>query len=379
MWAVGRCPPAARLRLLQAIHAFRNISNITVATPRAVIHIDLDAFFASVEVKKRPELAGAPVIVGGTGDPSSRGVVSAASYEARARGVRSGMALRKAKKLCPEAEFLPVDFEAYERESESFMEILRGYSPLVESFGLDEAFVEITAVEGPENFESAVAIAREMKRKIKRTLGLSASAGVAPNKLLAKIASSMEKPGGLFVIREGTETAVLHDLPVRALPGVGPKTESRLKTLGASTIGELADMQRAFLERNFGPNIGRTLYEHARGVDDSPVVPFHEPGSMSREVTFEHDTGDLYVIKETLYALTEDVAARLRRERYKAGTVTIKVRYSDFHTITRSRTVEEPTDSMNTIWGAALGLIEEVEFPKKIRLVGVKASGLVGG
>lgn len=342
---------------------------------RAVIHIDLDAFFASVEVKKRPELKGRPVIVGGSGDPASRGVVSAASYEARKYGVHSGMALKKAARLCPGAVFLPVDFASYERESERFMEILMSVSPTVESFGFDEAFVDVTEIV-KEDFDAAVTLANEIKARVKRELGLGSSAGVAQNKLLAKVASELRKPGGTFAIRTGDEAEVLRNLPVRRLPGVGPRTEAKLNRLGVRTIGELSGLPRQHLEAKFGPNLGRTLYEHSRGVDASPVVPFHEPGSMSREVTFDEDTGDVYIIKETLYALTEDVMARLKSSGYRARTVTIKVRYSDFKTLTRSTTLEASTDSLNDIWGSVLGLLEGIDFPKKIRLVGVKASNL---
>src|SRR3972149_1098725 len=275
---------------------------------RAVVHIDLDAFFASVELKKRPELKGKPVIVGGAGDPAKRGVVSAASYEARTYGVTSGMPLKTAKKLCPDGVFLPVDFESYEKESERFMAILREYSPLVESFGLDEAFLEIEP-RGPgqgqeqeqeqDLFPGAIAAARELKWRVRKELDLTASVGVGPNKLLAKMATEMKKPDGFFYIKERDAERILRNLPARRLPGVGPKTEARLKDLGINTVGELARTPLPRLERNFGPNIGKTLHEHSLGIDTSPVVPFYEPDSMSRELTFEEDTGDAHLIKET--------------------------------------------------------------------------------
>lgn len=346
---------------------------------RAVIHIDLDAFFASVELKKRPELKGRPVIVGGDGDPKKRGVVSAASYEARRFGVASGMPLKRAYKLCPEAVFLPVDFEAYEKESERFMEILRRYASLVESFGLDEAFIEVVAPAGADPFPIAIDLAREIKKRIKDELKLGASVGVASNKLLAKMSSEMNKPDGFFVMNEDEVEKTLRDMPVIKLWGVGKKTEERLKELGITTIGELARVPLQHLERNFGPNTGRTLHEHAKGIDSSPVVPFHEPESLSREVTFEEDTKDLYLIKETLYALTEDVTARLKSLRKKGKAVTIKIRYRDFKTITKSTAFEEATDSLNDIWPAALKLLETVDFAKEIRLVGVKVSNLIEG
>ena len=345
-------------------------------TPRAVIHVDLDAFFASVEIKKDPALKGRPVIVGADGDPKKRGVVSAASYEARKYGVHSGMALKKAYGLCPAAVFLPVDFGAYEKESERFMELLRDYSPLVESFGLDEAFIEVLSEQGADPFPNAVKIAGEIKERVRKDLRLTASVGVGPNKLVAKMACDMGKPDGFKVVYEKDVEKTLKDLPVIKLWGVGKKTEKRLLDLGIKTVGELARTPVRHLERNFGPATGATLHEHARGIDASPVVPFREPESFSREVTFEEDTGDIYIIKETLYALTEDVAARLKEAGRRAKTVTIKVRYSDFKTITRGTTFAEATGSLNDIWPAALKLLESVDFPKAIRLVGVKVSGL---
>lgn len=344
--------------------------------PRAVIHVDLDAFFASVEIKKDPSLKGRPVVVGADGDPKKRGVVSAASYEARRYGVHSGMPLKKAFSLCPAAAFLPVDFDSYEKESERFMELLRDYSPQVESFGLDEAFIEVLSDAGADPAPNAVRIAGEIKERIRKELRLVASVGVGPNKLIAKMACDMGKPDGFKVVYEKEVEKTLKDLPVIKLWGVGKKTEKRLLDLGIKTIGELAKTPVQHLERNFGPNIGATLHEHARGVDTSPVVPFREPESFSREVTFEEDTGDIYIIKETLYALTEDVAARLKEAGRKAKTVTIKIRYSDFKTITRATTFDAATGSLNDIWPAALKLLEGVDFPKAIRLVGVKVSGL---
>jgi DNA polymerase-4 len=344
---------------------------------RAVIHIDLDSFFASVEIKKKPEIKGLPVVVGADGDPTKRGVVSAASYEARKFGIKAAMPLRQAKKLCPGAVFLPVDFAAYEEVSENFMAILRDYSPLVESFGLDEAFIEVLADPGADPYKHALALSSEMKARVKRELGLTASVGVGPNKLLAKMCSEVTKPDGYFVLEEKEVEKFLRDLPVRKLWGVGAKTENRLKELGINTVGELARTPVTHIVRNFGPTIGRSLHEHARGVDDSPVVPFYEPESMGREVTFEEDAADFHILRETLYALTEDVVARLKAAGDKAGAVTIKVRFNNFHTLTRSGTMEEPTHSLNDIWAVALRLLEGVDLVRPVRLVGVKLSGLV--
>ncbi|OGP38099.1 MAG: hypothetical protein A2022_00435 [Deltaproteobacteria bacterium GWF2_42_12] len=331
----------------------------------------MDAFFASVELKKRPELKGKPIIVGGDGDPAKRGVVSAASYEARKFGVRSGMPLRTAYKKCPQAIFLPVDFEAYENESEKFMSILREYTPLIESFGLDEAFMDVT-----ETGKNALDIARELKKRIREELGLTTSVGIAPNKLLAKMASDMNKPNGFTVIREKDIEKILSLLPVRKLWGVGEKTEKRLHELDIKTIGDLAKAPVQHLVRNFGEAFGRMLYEHSHGIDESPVVPFYEPSSFSREVTFQEDTRDLYLIKETLFELAKDVTDRLKDNEYKARTVTLKIRYRDFHTITRAKTVEELTNSFSDIWATAMEIFNKIDFPKEVRLVGFKVSGL---
>jgi DNA polymerase IV len=342
---------------------------------RAVIHVDLDAFFVSVEIKKRPELKNKPVIVGADGDPSKRGVVSSSSYDARQSGVVPGMSLKRAYRSCPQAVFLPVDFEAYEKESEKFMGILRDYSLLVESFGLDECFIEIG---GEDPFPAAERIAKEIKGRIKDELKLTASVGIGPNKLLAKTACDLSKPDGFFVINEKDAEAVLRDLPVGKIFGIGPKTEKRLRDLGVSSVGELSKLPIQYLERNFGPNFGSILFEHSKGIDNSPVVAFHEPGAISREVTFEEETGDSYIIKETLYGLAQDLTARLKSLGYKGKTVTIKVRYANFRTNTHSTALSEATDSMNDIWASAVKLFESVEYTKMVRLVGIKISKLEG-
>jgi len=338
--------------------------------------MDMDAFFASVELKKRPELKGRPVIVGGSGDSSKRGVVSAASYEARKFGVSSGMPLKKAKQLCPAATFLPVDFEAYEKESERFMEILRGHGELVESFGLDEAFLELRLVPGADPFEASIAAAREIKDTVKKELGLTISVGIGPNKLVAKMASDMNKPDGFTVIRTKEVEGVFSALAVRKIFGIGAKTEERLKKLGINTAGDLRKLTSKYLEATFGKSFGTMLYDHCRGIDSSPVVPFHEPSSFSREVTFESDTRDKYFIKETVAELTKDLAATLRNDGYLAKTVTVKARFSDFKTITRAVSLEAETDSFDELLRAAFDALTKVELSARLRLVGVKLSAL---
>ena len=343
---------------------------------RAVINVDLDDFFVSVEQKRKPEIKNRPIIVGADGDPSKRGAVLAASFDARSLGVISGMPLRSAYRLCPQAVFLPVDFEAYEKYSDRFMDILRDYSPLVESFGLDEGFVEIAPAKGEDPFHAAARIAGEIKSRIEKELGLTPSVGVGPNKLLAKTACELGKPGGFFMIYEKDIGAVLRELPVRKLPGVGAKTEKRLKDLGASTVGELSRLPLRHLERNFGPDLGKTLFEHSRGIDLSPVVAFRETGSICREVTFDIDAADLHIIKEIVYGLSKDLAARLKGMGCKGITVSIKVRYENFRTDVFSASLSAPTDSLNDVWVAAAGLLESVESTRMVRLVGVKVAGL---
>lgn len=349
-----------------------------VMQKRAVIHIYLDEFFASVEMKKRPGIKGRPVVVGADGDPEKRGAVSAASYDARAFGVAPGMTLKKARKLCPNAIFLPVDFESYEKESERFFSILTEYSPLVESFGLDEAYIEILAHEGGDPFPHAIETAGEIKKRVEGELGLSASVGVAPNKLLAVLAGGMDKPSGLHIIKAEEAGRVLKDLPVEMLRGVGQRTGKRLNGLGIYTAGDVSKMPLQYLERNFGSDIGKALYEHSRGMDQSPVVPFHEPNALSREVVFEWETEDQYIIKETLYALAGDVVARLKKLCCRSASVAVKISHSDLETVARSATLDTESDSLNDIWATALKLLDSSGPHKPVSLVGVKVAGLKG-
>lgn len=343
---------------------------------RAVIHIDIDAFFAAVELKKNPSYRGKAVIVGGDGDPEGRSVVSAASYEARARGVAPGMTLKKAARLCPAGVFLPVDFASYEAESDRFMDLVREYGPLVESFGLDEVFVEPELPSSADPIESAVEIAREIKSRIRSELKLVASAGVGPNKLLAKMACDLGKPDGLFTIAAKDVDRLFAPMPASKLWGVGPRTGARLKELVINTIGDIARTPVSHLVRNFGAETGRKLHEHSRGMDDSPVVPFAGPGSISREVTFESDLRDAHLVKETLLALAEDVVGRMKAAGKCAGEVSIKLRFNDFETTTRSAALDEPTASLNGVRAEAGRLLDSIDLPKAVRLVGIKLSGL---
>ncbi|GMR04870.1 MAG: DNA polymerase IV [Thermodesulfobacteriota bacterium] len=340
----------------------------------------LDDFFTGLEVRKSPELKEKPLIVSaGPKDSERRGVVFAASPEARRMGVRAGMEMRKAHKLCPGAVTLPASPLYYESESEKFMEILRWFSPLVESFGPGEAFVEIeggqsqTQCNGEPLFEKGIALANEMKERVKQDLGLGSSAGVAPNKLLAKLAADFKSPGGLFIVRKNDAAKFLNSLPLKKLPSLGPGMEARLRSLGIKSIRDLSKAQPLFLEKLFGPR-SKVLHEQSLGKDTSPVVPFHEPGSITREAVFVQPTGDLSLIRETLYGLTENVTSLLKGSGGKCGAVAVKIGESSFKTLVKSGDLDLETDSMNDIWGAANALLEEAEFSGKVRLVGVKVS-----
>lgn len=340
-------------------------------TERAILHVDLDAFFAAVEQRDRPELRGRPVIVGG-GGPGDRGVVSAASYEARRFGVHSAMPLRQAGRLCPTGVFLPVDGRRYQSVSRDVMAILRRFTPLVEPISIDEAFLDVTA--SAALFGDGATIARRIKDEIQGEIGLTASVGVATTKLVAKIASDLEKPDGLVVVPPGDEAAFLAPLPIARLWGVGPQTANALREYGVRTMGDLASLPRDLLVRRFGKH-GSTLAERARGVDPDRVVGEGEAAkSVGHEHTFDVDTSDPETIERTLLAMADGVAGRLRSSGVRAATVTVKIRDSGFRTITRQRTLGEPTDLTEPIFRAALELARAEVRGIRVRLLGVSAS-----
>jgi len=335
-----------------------------------ILHVDLDAFFAAVEQRDRPELRGRPVIVGG-GGPTDRGVVSAASYEARAFGVRSAMPLRTAGALCPMGVFLPVDGRKYSAVSRQVMLILRRFTPLVEPISIDEAFLDVAGTEAL--FGEAPAAAATIRRTIVEEVRLTASVGVATTKLVAKIASDLRKPDGLVVVPAGEEADFLAPLPIWRLWGVGPQTRRSLEDYGVKTIGDLAALKPGLLVRRFGRH-GADLAERARGIDRSPVGDGMEAKSVSHEHTFTVDTRDPEELDRSLLALSEGVAGRLRAAGLKAATISVKVRDRDFETVTRQRTLDEPTDLTETIWHTAAELAAPEMRGKTIRLLGVSAA-----
>ncbi len=335
--------------------------------------MDMDAFFAAVEQKRHPELKDKPVVIGGSGDPTKRGVVSTANYEARKYGIHSAMPLMTAYKLCPHAVFLPVDYDEYVRVSGIFKNVLHQFSPVMEDVGIDEAFLDISDID-----KGSEQIAQEIKEQIFRVTGLTCSIGIASNKLLAKIASDMQKPDGLTIIAESDIENGIWKLPVRKLWGVGPKTEAYLKDMSIDTIGELAAVPLEKLLEEFGKSYGHYLYEASRGIDDSPLVTHWEPKSISRETTFQTDTDNWQTIAKNLAELTKETVTELREREYLCKNVTVKIRFNDFKTHTRATTLKEPIENLELIRKAAFYCLGNFDLKKKkVRLVGVRLAGLV--
>ena len=341
------------------------------ATP-TILHVDLDAFFAAVEQRDRPELRGKPVVVGG-GGRNDRGVVSAASYEARVFGVRSAMPLRTAAALCPAAVFVPVDGRKYAAVSRQVMAILRRFSPLVEPISIDEAFLDLTGTEALQG--DGEKVARDIRQAIRAETELTASVGVAANRLVAKVASDLRKPDGLVVVPAGEEAAFLAPLPIERLWGVGASTRRALADYGVRTIGDLASLPEDVVRRRFGRH-GSDLITRARGIGETVVGSDASAKSVSQEHTFDVDSNDWELLEQTLLALSEGVAGRLRSTGVRCSTIAVKIRSSDFVTITRQRTVDEPTDSTDLIWRTAVALTRREVAGMSVRLLGVAASGL---
>ena len=341
---------------------------------RRIFHIDLDAFFVSVEQALNPNLQGKPVVVGGR--PDRRGVVASASYEARKFGIRAGMPLIKGYHLCPQAIFIQGNFPRYQEASDKFMEILSDFSPQVEPAGLDEAYLDAT---GTENiFGPPGKLGEKIKERIKNELKLTASIGIASCKVVAKVASDFCKPDGLLEITPGDERSFLAPLPVSQLPGVGKKTAKALKELGITTIGELAETPVSLLQKYFGAP-GVFLHNYANAIDDREVEPPSETKSISRETTFAEDTLDGSFLKATLRYLCERVGAELRYRNKQARCVVLKLRYSDFETISRQTTLKKTSDSDEVIFNTAHNLLNEALTKKQklVRLIGIGVSHLM--
>lgn len=345
--------------------------------PRKILHLDLDAFFCAVEELRDPSLVGKPFAVGGR--PEARGVVSSCSYPARRCGVRSAMPMARALKLCPELIIISPRHGRYSQISEEVMERLRALTHLVEQISIDEAFLDVSDL--PESGEE---IARRLQAKIRTELRLPCSIGVATNKLLAKIANDVGKmaargqgpPNAITIVPPGEEAAFLAPLPLETLWGVGPKTAARLEELGLRTIGDLACYPERELTRLFG-RLGSDLVQRARGIDDRPLVTFHEPKSISQEMTFVRDVSDGAVLRRTIREQAEAVSRRLREGGLYGATVKLKIRWPDFTTLTRQVTLPTATDLESVIASTALNLFEKVwKRGQAVRLIGVGVSGL---
>ncbi|APZ44167.1 DNA polymerase IV [Acidihalobacter ferrooxydans] len=360
---------------------------------RRIGHLDMDAFFASVELLRYPELRGQPVVVGGRRAPApvvradgtrefarlrdyaGRGVVTTSTYEARALGVFSAMGMMKAARLAPEAVLLPADFEAYRYYSGRFKTAAMAIAPCMENRGIDEVYLDLTEVKG-----GSVALAWRLKQAVFEATGLSCSIAVAPNKLLAKIGSELDKPDGLTVFGMADVPTRIWPLAAGKVNGIGPKAVAKLAALGIETIGDLAQAERALLRAHFGVSYASWLYDVARGIDERPVVTASEPKSISRETTFErdlHPRADRAALSAIFTALCERVADDLRRKDYVSRTIGIKLRYDDFRTLTRDITLSEAAGDVASIRRAAGECLKRAPLDRRLRLLGVRCSGLV--
>ncbi|MDG5767056.1 DNA polymerase IV [Balneolales bacterium ANBcel1] len=340
---------------------------------RKIIHIDMDAFFASVEQRDHPHLRGKPVVVGGS--PQGRGVVAAASYEARTFGIHSAMPAARAVRLCPDLEFLRPRFDVYKEESSKIRAIFHQYTDLVEPLSLDEAYLDVT-FNKPDN-PSATLIAREIKQKVREQTGLTASAGISINKFLAKIASDLKKPDGLALIPPDKALDFIAGLPIGKFHGIGKATEAKMHRLGIRTGADLRQWTEWDLNRHFG-KVGSFYYNIARAVDDRPVKTEHIPKSIGKEKTFEEDIASVDWLADFIGELSDRVANRLKKEEAEARTVTLKLRYDNFESITRSMSPGHTISEADEISEIAVMLLRETEAgTRKVRLVGVTVSGFI--
>jgi DNA polymerase-4 len=371
-------------------------------TARYIAHLDMDAFYASVELLRYPQLRGQPVVVGGRrraaqDDPADtafatlrgytgRGVVTTSTYEARALGVFSAMGLMKAAKLAPDAVLLPADFDAYRHYSRLFKDTVRALAPQVEDRGIDEIYIDITelvaasAADGaPDPWARARAIATDIQRAVREATRLSCSVGITPNKLLSKIASELNKPAGVSVVRPDDIRSLVWPLAVRKINGIGPKANIKLEQMGIRTIGELAQADPALLVEHFGQSYGTWMHAAAHGRDERPVVTYSEPKSISRETTFENDlhaVRDKAKLTRIFTDLCVRVAGDLERKGYVGKTIGLKIRYDNFKTVTRDLTIDVPTRDAKTIRRAAGECLKRVPLERRIRLLGVRVGAL---
>jgi len=370
---------------------------------RWIAHLDMDAFYASVELLRYPELKGLPVVIGGgrrhqpellaegtrrfatLRDYAGRGVITTATYAARDLGVHSGMGLMKASKLAPDAVLLPVDFDEYRRLSRAFKAAVAEIAPVIEDRGIDEIYIDLTEVPGAQDavghdpFGGVRGLAQEIRNNVLQRTGLTCSVGVTPNKLLSKIASELDKPDGLTVLTEADIPTRIWPLAARKVNGIGPKAADKLMALGVRTVGDLAAQPRTQLIEAFGRSHGAWLHETAHGRDDRPVVTHSEPVSISRETTFErnlHAVRDRAALGEILTRLCGQVALDLQRKGYRARTIGIKLRFEDFKTVTRDLTLPEPVADGADIRRAAGECLKRVDLTRSLRLLGVRASSL---
>ena len=360
--------------------------------PRVIAHLDMDAFYASVELLRYPELRGKAVVIGGgrrsaEGDAREafttlreyvgRGVATTATYEARALGVHSGLGLMKAARLAPDAIRLPADFDAYRRYSRLFKDAVAGIASYIEDRGIDEIYIDLTNV--PQD-AGVRALAQSIKDAVSAATGLSSSIGIASNKLLAKIASELDKPDGVTIVNEGDIPLRIWPLPPRKINGIGPKAAAKLDTLGIHTIGELAHADPLWLVEQFGRHTGAWMHEAAHGRDDRPVVTFSEPKSISRETTLDRDlsaTRDRAELSQIFTELCVSVAEDLHKAGYAGRTIGLKLRYDNFRTVTRDQTIPAPTQDAQTIRRAAGECLKRVPLERRIRLLGVRIGALI--
>lgn len=340
---------------------------------RKIIHVDMDAFFAQIEQRDHPPYKNKPLIVGG---PLNRGVVSTASYEARKYGIHSGMPLSRARRQCPGGIYIPVNMEKYLRESAVIRKIFSEFTPLVEVIGSDEGFLDVTGCE--KLFGDALEIAKKVKGKIYEDTNLTSSAGIGPNKFFAKLASNMGKPNGLTVLNNKPEIIEkIKLLPVSYIWGVGHITKKELNAMGIDTIGDLADSPTELIKARFG-ELGKVIHDMANGIDDREVIPNREVKSIGREVTYRKDIDDFSILRSTLLLLSQKIARNMRLKGFKGKIVTLKVRFSDFKTISRRITLKQYTYGIFDIQKSAISILKNIDLErKKIRLIGVSISGLV--